>query len=165
MTETTRSRLPSLPTLMLIAAGIIAAVSAAVAVSRAGHDGESSSPAAKDWRVVGWAYAQAGDAASSAGAYRKAGADGKLPPVGNTVDVPNATWTNTIGSPALVMQWQDPDFDGALRSFYYVRVIEIPTPRWTAYDARRFNVKMSKEVPMTTQERAYTSPIWYTPAS
>jgi len=96
---------------------------------------------------------------------RKAGADGKLPPVGNTVDVLNATWTNTIGSPTLVTEWQDPDFDGSLRAFYYVRVIEIPTPRWTAYDAKRFNVKMTKDVPMTTQERAYTSPIWYTPAN
>ena len=96
---------------------------------------------------------------------RKPAADGKLPAVGNTVDVPNATWTNTIGSPQLVTQWQDPDFDGALRAFYYARVIEIPTPRWTAYDAKRFSVKMTKDVPMTTQERAYTSPIWYTPAS
>lgn len=95
---------------------------------------------------------------------RKPGADGKLPPVGNTVDVANATWTNTIGSPELTRMWQDPDFDPALRAFYYVRVLEIPTPRWTAYDAKRFNVKMDKKVPMTTQERAYTSPIWYTPA-
>ena len=95
---------------------------------------------------------------------RKPGADGKLPPVGNTVDVANATWTNTIGSPELMRMWQDPDFDPALRAFYYVRVLEIPTPRWTAYDAKRFNVKMDKKVPMTTQERAYTSPIWYTPA-
>ncbi|MET0582762.1 MAG: DUF3604 domain-containing protein [Pseudoxanthomonas sp.] len=95
---------------------------------------------------------------------RKPGADGKLPAVGNTVDVANATWTNTIGSAELARRWQDPDFDPALRAFYYVRVLEIPTPRWTAYDAKRFNVKMSKEVPMTTQERAYTSPIWYTPA-
>jgi hypothetical protein len=96
---------------------------------------------------------------------RKPGADGKLPPVGNTVDVANATWTNTIGSPQLTQMWQDPDFDPALRAFYYVRVLEIPTPRWTAYDAKRFNVKMDKKVPMTTQERAYTSPIWYTPAN
>ena len=66
--------------------------------------------------------------------------------------------------PNLRQMWQDPDFDPALRAFYYVRVLEIPTPRWTAYDAKRFNVKMDKEVPMTTQERAYTSPIWYTPA-
>ncbi|MET0807385.1 MAG: DUF3604 domain-containing protein, partial [Pseudoxanthomonas sp.] len=95
---------------------------------------------------------------------RKPGADGKLPPVGNTVDLANATWTNTIGAESLARMWQDPAFDPAQRAFYYVRVLEIPTPRWTAYDARRFNVKMSGEVSMTTQERAYTSPIWYTPA-
>jgi hypothetical protein len=94
---------------------------------------------------------------------RKPGADGTLPPVGNTVDVPNATWTNTIGAPELIAVWKDPAFDPALRAVYYARVIEIPTPRWTAYDAKRFNVKMGPEVPMTTQERAYTSPIWYTP--
>jgi len=94
---------------------------------------------------------------------RKPGADGKLPPVGNSVDLAKATWTNSIGSPQLTQMWQDPDFDPALRAFYYVRVLEIPTPRWTAYDAVRFNVKMDKKVPMTTQERAYTSPIWYSP--
>lgn len=89
--------------------------------------------------------------------------NGKLPPVGNTVDVKNATWSNTIGDPELITVWKDPDFDAEARAFYYARVIEIPTPRWTAYDARRYGVTMSKEVPMTTQERAYTSPIWYTP--
>ncbi|MCI0589172.1 MAG: DUF3604 domain-containing protein [Planctomycetes bacterium] len=89
---------------------------------------------------------------------------GKLPPVGNTVDVPNATWTNTIGAPELIGVWKDPEFDPALRAVYYARVIEIPTPRWTAYDAKRFGIQVPKEVPMTTQERAYTSPIWYTPA-
>jgi len=94
---------------------------------------------------------------------RKPGADGKLPSVGNTVDVKNATWTNDIGAPELVTVWKDPDFDPKQRAFYYTRVIEIPTPRWTAYDAKRFVVKMPDEVPMTTQERAYTSPIWYTP--
>ena len=94
---------------------------------------------------------------------RKPGADGKLPPVGNTVDVANATWTNTIGAPELITVWKDPDFDPAQRAFYYGRVLEIPTPRWTAYDAKYFGVKMAPEVPMTTQERAYTSPIWYTP--
>ena len=94
---------------------------------------------------------------------RKAGPDGKVPPVGNTVDVPNATWINTIGDPELITEWTDPDFDPSLRAFYYARVIEIPTPRWTAYDAKKFGVTMPKEVPMTTQERAYTSPIWYTP--
>jgi hypothetical protein len=95
---------------------------------------------------------------------RKPGADGKLPPVGNTVDVPNATWTNTIGAPELIMVWKDPNFDPAQRAFYYGRVLEIPTPRWTAYDAKYFGIKMTPDVPMTTQERAYTSPIWYTPA-
>jgi hypothetical protein len=94
---------------------------------------------------------------------RQPGTDGKLPAVGNTVDVANATWDNTIGDPELITVWKDPDFDPYQKSFYYARVIEIPTPRWTAYDAKRFGVKMSVEVPMTTQERAYTSPIWYTP--
>jgi hypothetical protein len=94
---------------------------------------------------------------------RKAGSDGKVPTVGNTVDVPNATYTNTIGAPELIKVWKDPEFDPALRSFYYARVIEIPTPRWTAYDAKYFGVKMPAEVPMTTTERAYASPIWYTP--
>lgn len=94
---------------------------------------------------------------------RKPGKDGKLPPVGSTVDVANALWTNTIGAPELITVWKDPDFDAKQKAFYYARVIEIPTPRWTAYDAKRFAVKMAGEVPMTTQERAYTSPIWYTP--
>jgi len=96
---------------------------------------------------------------------RKPGRDGKLPPVGNTVDVASATWTNTIGDPELGAVWKDPDFDPAQRAFYYARVIEIPTPRWTAYDQVRFGIKMSPEVPMTQQERAWTSPIWYTPAN
>ncbi len=94
---------------------------------------------------------------------RKPGADGRLPAVGNTVDVANATWTNSIGSPELVAVWEDPDFDPAESAFYYARVIEIPTPRWTAYEAKRYGIKMPAEVPMTTQERAYTSPIWYSP--
>ncbi len=88
---------------------------------------------------------------------------GKLADVGNTVDVPNATWTNTIGSTELIAVWKDPDFKPKQRAFYYGRVIEIPTPRWTAYDAKRFKVKMPKEVLMTVKERAYTSPIWYSP--
>jgi hypothetical protein len=94
---------------------------------------------------------------------REPGADGKLPPVGNTVDVENATWSNSIGSPELITVWKDPDFDPELSAFYYARVIEIPTPRWTAYEALRFGVTMPDEVPMTVQERAYTSPIWYSP--
>ena len=94
---------------------------------------------------------------------RKPGADGKLPAVGNTVDVSNATWSNSIGTPELITVWSDPDFDAKQSAFYYARVIEIPTPRWTAYEAMRFDVDMPDDVPMTTQERAYTSPIWYTP--
>jgi Protein of unknown function (DUF3604) len=94
---------------------------------------------------------------------RKPGADGKLPAVGNTVDVANATWTNTIGASELITVWKDPGFDASLRAVYYARVLEIPTPRWTAYDANRFGVEAPAGVPMTTQERAYTSPIWYTP--
>jgi hypothetical protein len=94
---------------------------------------------------------------------RKPGADGKLPPVGNTVDVQNATWTNTIGAPELISVWKDPGFDPKQHAFYYARVIEIPTPRWTAYEAKRYGIEMPDKVPMVTQERAYTSPIWYTP--
>ena len=94
---------------------------------------------------------------------RKPDAKGKLPPVGNTVDVANATWSNTIGAPELMAVWKDPDFDPSQRAFYYARVIEIPTPRWTAYEAKRYGITMPSEVPMITQERAYTSPIWYTP--
>ena len=95
---------------------------------------------------------------------RKPGADGKLPAVGNTVDVANATWTNTIGASELITAWKDPDFDPKLRAVYYARVIEIPTPRWTAYDAKYFGIEIPEGVPISTQERAYTSPIWYTPA-
>jgi hypothetical protein len=94
---------------------------------------------------------------------RRPGANGKLPSVGNTVDVQKATWTNTIGDSELIAVWTDPDFDPALAAVYYARVIEIPTPRWTAYDAKYYSLSPDKEVPMTTQERAYTSPIWYTP--
>jgi len=94
---------------------------------------------------------------------RKPGNDGKLSQVGNTVNVKNATWTNTIGEPEFITVWKDPDFDPKQRAFYYARVIEIPTPRWTAYEAKRFNIKMDDNVPMITQERAYSSPIWYTP--
>ena len=94
---------------------------------------------------------------------RKPGKDGKLPAVGDTVDVAHATWTNTIGAGELVGVWKDPAFDPTLRAYYYARVIEIPTPRWTAYDAYRFGIQMPPEVPMKHQERAWTSPVWYTP--
>ena len=88
---------------------------------------------------------------------------GKLPAVGNTVDVENATYLNTIGAPQLNAYWEDPDFDRAERAFYYARVIEIPTPRWTTYDSAYFNVELQEDVPSSIQDRAYTSPIWYTP--
>jgi hypothetical protein len=96
---------------------------------------------------------------------RKPDSNGKIPPVGNTVNVKKATWKNSIGSPELISVWTDPDFDPSQSAFYYARVIEIPTPRWTAYEALRFGIKMTPNVPMITQERAYTSPIWYSPKS
>jgi len=95
---------------------------------------------------------------------RKPGKNGKLPPVGNTVNVAEATYTNAIGAPALEAYWKDPAFDAKQRAFYYVRVIEIPTPRWTTYDAKFFGVKLPTDVPASIQDRAYTSPIWYTPS-
>jgi hypothetical protein len=94
---------------------------------------------------------------------RQPGSDGKLPPVGNTVDVSTATWTNTIGAVELITVWEDPEFDPDQPAVYYARVLEIPTPRWTAYEEVRFGVDFGDDVEMTTQERAYTSPIWYTP--
>jgi hypothetical protein len=103
------------------------------------------------------------DVAVSGG--RTIGADGRAKtPVGNTVDIPNATWSNSIGSPYLVGYWKDPKFNAKESAFYYVRVIEIPTPRWTAYDAKFFNVKMPEGTKMQLQERAFTSPIWYSGA-
>ncbi len=95
---------------------------------------------------------------------RKITSDGRCTaPVGNTVDVPTATYRNTIGAPLLGAYWKDPNFNPNERSFYYVRVLEIPTPRWTAFDLKFYGNKMPAEVPMTLQERAYTSPVWYTP--
>jgi Protein of unknown function (DUF3604) len=95
---------------------------------------------------------------------RKIGADGRCgTPVGDTVDVANATYTNTIGASELITVWKDPEFEPSQRAFYYVRVLEIPTPRWTAFDAKFYGIKMPPEVRMKIQERAYTSPIWYTP--
>jgi len=96
---------------------------------------------------------------------RSVDAKGKLPAVGNTVDVANANWTNSIGASELATVWTDPSFDPKQRAFYYTRVIEIPTPRWSTYDAFRFGIELPKDAPTSTQERAYTSPIWYTPNS
>ena len=96
---------------------------------------------------------------------RVRGADGRLPTVGNTVDVANANWTNTIGASDLGAVWSDPDFNPKQKAFYYARVLEIPTPRWSTYDAFRFGIDLPKGAPTSTQERAYTSPIWYAPKS
>ena len=101
------------------------------------------------------------DVAWSSG--RVADASGVLPPVGNTVDVKAANWINTIGASELGTVWTDPNFDPGQRAFYYARVIEIPTPRWIVYDAFRFGVDIPEGADTTHQERAYTSPIWYTP--
>ncbi len=84
-------------------------------------------------------------------------------PVGSTVDIAKATYTNTIGDALLAARWSDPDFDPSEEAFYYVRVLEIPTPRWTTYDAAFFGIDRPTNVPETLQDRAYTSPIWYTP--
>lgn len=89
---------------------------------------------------------------------------GKAPSVVSTVDVARATYSNSVGEVSLATVWEDPDFDPAQPAFYYVRVIEIPTPRWTAYDARFFDLELADEIPLVTQERIYSSPIWYRPA-
>jgi hypothetical protein len=94
---------------------------------------------------------------------RKPDGKGKLPPVGNTVDLEAANWTNTIGASELATVWTDPDFDPKEKAFYYARVLEIPTPRWVVYDKVRLGAKIPKEAKLIHQERAYTSPIWYTP--
>jgi Protein of unknown function (DUF3604) len=95
---------------------------------------------------------------------RKIDADGRArTPVGSTVDLAKATFANTIGAPFLAAHWRDPDFNPNERAFYYVRVLEIPTPRWTTFDAVRFGVKPPSEVPATVQDRAYTSAVWYSP--
>jgi hypothetical protein len=115
----------------------------------------------KVWLEKGERQEQVYDVVGSDG--RTVGADGKLPPVGSTVDVASATWTNTIGEPELIAVWSDPDFDAAQPASYYARVLEIPTPRWTAYEAKRYGLELDPKIPTVTQERAYTSPIWYTP--
>ena len=98
-------------------------------------------------------------------AKRRILANGKLASVGDTVDLATATYANSIGAAQLQTVWTDPSFDPGTKAFYYLRVLEIPTPRWVAYDAVRFKVKMPPEMRMKDQERAYTSPIWYSPKS
>lgn len=94
---------------------------------------------------------------------RVPGPDSKLPPVGNTVDLAQPGYTNAIGKPFLDAFWKDPDFDPDQRAFYYIRVLEIPTPSWLAYDRAVFGVEIPDGKQTVQQERAYTSPIWYTP--
>jgi len=94
---------------------------------------------------------------------RNPGPDGKLPPVGNTIDLENATYTNSIGATEFTTVFTDPEFDPSQKAVYYVRVLQIPTPRWTLYDKVNLGSKPSDEVPLTLQERAFSSPIWYTP--
>jgi len=94
----------------------------------------------------------------------KPDAKGKLPAVGNTVDIKAATYTNTIGAVELIGYWEDPDFDPQSYVTYYARVIEIPTPRWSTYLAAKHNLPVNKTVDATIQERAWTSPVWYTPS-
>lgn len=94
---------------------------------------------------------------------REIGADGKLPSIGSTVDEEAANWTNSIGASELAVVWTDPEFDPEQRAFYYVRVLEIPTPLWYMYDKVRLGAVIPEGVPTTHQERAYSSPIWYTP--
>jgi len=94
---------------------------------------------------------------------RELDSNGMLPPVGNTVDLAAANWTNTIGAAELGTVWVDPDFNAEQNTFYYARVLEIPTPRWIVYDAFRFGTEIPEGAETIHQERAYTSPIWYTP--
>ncbi len=115
----------------------------------------------KGWQDGGTTREQVYDVAWSGD--REPGADGKLPAVGNTVNAATASWSNTIGASELATVWTDPDFDAKQRAFYYARVLEIPTPRWSTHDAVRFGVDIPEGAPVSTQERAYTSPIWYTP--
>ena len=95
---------------------------------------------------------------------RNIGADGRSrATVGNTVNIEEATFDNSIGQPVLDAYWKDPDFDARQRAFYYVRVLEIPTPRWTTYDGKHYKLGLPDDLPSSIQERAYTSPDWYTP--
>jgi hypothetical protein len=118
----------------------------------------------KGWLdAAGATHEKVYDVAWSDAGTRKPGADGKLPPVGNTVNTAEASYTNTIGASELRQLWTDPDFDAAQPAFYYVRVLEIPTPTWAAFDAARYATTVPAGAPLAGQERAYTSPIWYAP--
>ena len=122
-----------------------------------------SAPIIKGWLDEnGQAHERIYDVAVSS--ERSIDANGRaLAAVGSTVDVRNASYTNTIGAAELAVVWADPDFDAAQRAFYYLRVIEIPTPRWPAYDAKFYGYELPVDINAVEQDRAYTSPIWYTP--
>jgi hypothetical protein len=118
----------------------------------------------KGWTKSGQIFERVHDVAWS-GNRRRDPTTGRVGPVGNTVDIKNASYTNTIGATELKAVWTDPEFDPSLDAFYYARVLQIPTPRWSTYDAKRLGVPHPSEVPATVQERAWSSPIWYTPAA
>ena len=117
----------------------------------------------KGWFERGYAFEKVYDVVWADADKRKVGADGKVPPVGNTVDIKKASYTNDIGDTQLSAIWTDPDFDPSHHAVYYVRVLEIPTPRWTTYDAKALGIVPPADVAPTIQERAWSSPIWYTP--
>ncbi len=112
---------------------------------------------------VAWSNRKGNGGGSISDARVRSG-QAELPPVGTTVDIKNASYTNTIGAVELKTVWADPDFDASQFAFYYVRVLQIPTPRWTTYDAKKLGVSPPSNVPATVQDRAWTSPIWYTPS-
>jgi hypothetical protein len=117
----------------------------------------------KGWTKSGQIFEKVYDVAWSGN--RKPNATGRVPAVGTTVDVKNASYTNTIGAVELKTVWTDPEFDPSLDAFYYVRVLQIPTPRWSTYDAKKQGIAPLGGVPVAVQERAWTSPIWYTPTA
>ena len=119
----------------------------------------------KGWiDAAGQTHEKVYDVAWSHPDTRRPGKDGKLPKISGTVDVAKASWDDSVGAPYLTTMWTDPAYNPRQKAFYYVRVLQVPTPRWTAYDAHKFGVTMPKYVPMVTQERAYSSPIWINPA-
>jgi hypothetical protein len=118
----------------------------------------------KGWTRSGQIFERVHDVAWS-GNRKRDPATGKVAAVGSTVDVKNASYTNTIGATELKAVWTDAEFDPSLDAFYYIRVLQIPTPRWSTYDAKQLGVTPPSDVPATVQERAWSSPIWYTPAA
>jgi len=117
----------------------------------------------KGWTKSGQSFEKVFDVVWAGDRKRDKGT-GVVPPIGSTVDVENATYTNTIGAVELKTVWTDPEFDPSLHAFYYARVLEIPTPRWTTIQAKQLGVAPPDVVPATVQERAWSSPIWYTPS-